>query len=85
MAAWDELLRGAVAGVLALHGLHLALPGPLRAVRLALCTGGSLWLWLAARALFVDDFAWRPALLMIAAGMVARGPAGRPLQLRAPW
>lgn len=104
--AWDLLLRGVVAGVLTFHVLHLALPGPLRPVRLALiafalsllayllcqqadlmsllpptlawcalglCTSGTLWLWLASRALFDDRFAWQPSLLALAAGMVALG------------
>jgi AraC-like DNA-binding protein len=33
---WDLLLRGAVAGVLAFHMIHLALPGPRAATRAAL-------------------------------------------------
>jgi AraC-like DNA-binding protein len=115
--AWDLLLRGVVAGVLAFHVLHLALPGPLRPVRLALiafalsllpyllcqradlmsllpptlawcalglCTSGTLWLWLASRALFDDRFAWRPSLLALAAGMVALGFAAHSHHLLGP-
>jgi AraC-like DNA-binding protein len=109
---WDLLLRGAVAGVLVFHVVHLALPAPLRAARLALmafalsllaylfcqradlmqalpqplawlalamCTSGTVWLWLAARGLFNDAFAWRAPVLaavaaMVALGLLAHGP-----------
>lgn len=36
MLAWDLLLRGAVAGLLGFHLIHLALPGPRAATRAAL-------------------------------------------------
>jgi AraC-like DNA-binding protein len=59
--------------------LMLALPLALAWPALALCTSGTLWLWLAARGLFDDGFAWRvsvfaAAVAMVALGLAAHGP-----------
>lgn len=104
----ELLLRGAVGGVLLFHLVHLLLPGPRAAARialalfttaliaylfcqraemlfalpfplavvtLALCASATAWLWLAARAMFQDDFRLSPPLMAIAAAMVALGLA----------
>ena len=56
-------LAGFVASVLAYLAcqraeLLLNLPRPLAYGVLTFCVGGAAWLWLAARALFDDDFGW---------------------------
>lgn len=53
----------------------LALPRVLAWVLLALCVGGTGWMWLAARALFDDGFRWSAPLLALPAGLVAVGLA----------
>ena len=109
---WEMFLRGAVAGLLLYHALHLALPGarpaargalgaftlallayvlcqqadvllgtprPLTLVLMALCVSTTAWMWVAARALFNDGFAFSlplsaAALAMVALGMAAHVP-----------
>jgi len=51
------------------------IPRPVGWGVLALCTSSTAWLWLAARALFDDRFAWRWLPLAAGAGMVALGLA----------
>jgi AraC-like DNA-binding protein len=55
--------------------LLFALPRPLALVALALCASSTAWLWLAARGLFDDRFAFAPPLLGIAVGMLVLGLA----------
>jgi AraC-like DNA-binding protein len=57
----------------------LSIPWPLRFVLIALCTSGTVWMWIAARALFDDDFGFSPplmvaALLMVILGLLAHVP-----------
>ena len=103
---WELLLRGAVGGVLVFHVIHLTLPGPRAATRvalavftlslisylfcqraellfvlprplavvtLALCVSSTTWLWLAARGLFDDRFAFTAPVLGGTLGMLALG------------
>jgi AraC-like DNA-binding protein len=53
--------------------LLVLVPRPLIWVVVALCTSGTAWLWLSARALFDDDFGWGWPWLVAGAGMVALG------------
>jgi AraC-like DNA-binding protein len=55
--------------------LLFTLPRPAALVVLALCVGTTAWLWLAARGLFDDAFAFTAPLLGAAAGMLALGLA----------
>jgi AraC-like DNA-binding protein len=55
--------------------LLFALPRPLALVTLALCVSTTTWLWLAARGLFDDGFAFTVPLLGSALGMFALGLA----------
>ena len=57
----------------------LSTPRPLTVALMALCVSGTAWLWVAARALFSDDFSfsppvWVPALAMVVLGLVAHLP-----------
>lgn len=59
--------------------LLFALPRPLALATLALCVSSSTWLWLAARGLFDDRFAFTApllggALVMLALGLAANVP-----------
>ncbi|HEY0856906.1 MAG TPA: hypothetical protein VGE16_07605, partial [Albitalea sp.] len=107
---WDLFLRGAVAGLLLFHLLHLALPGARPAARLALggwtlsliaylfcqeapmmlalprplalfalslCVSSTAWMWVAARALFHDEFGFSLPIGLALAAMVALGLAAR--------
>ena len=106
--SWEMFLRGAVAGLLLFHIVHLALPGarpaaraalgvftlsvlaylfcqqadvlfalprPLIHVALALCVSSTAWMWVAARALFCDDFAFSVPVVATVLAMVALGLA----------
>jgi AraC-like DNA-binding protein len=53
--------------------LLFALPRPLALVTLALCVSSTAWLWLAARALFDDRFAFTLPLLGGPVGLMALG------------
>ena len=55
--------------------LLFVLPRPLALVILALCVSSTTWLWLAARGLFDDRFAFTAPLLGGAFGMLALGLA----------
>jgi len=55
--------------------LLLALPRPVGIATLTLCASATAWLWLAARSLFDDHFALRPAPLAAAVTMMALGVA----------
>ena len=55
--------------------LLFALPRPVALVSLALCVSSTTWLWLAARGLFDDHFAFTAPLLGGALGMLALGLA----------
>ena len=55
--------------------LFFTLPRPVALIVLALCVGTTTWLWLAARGLFDDGFAFTAPLLGAAAGMLALGLA----------
>jgi AraC-like DNA-binding protein len=55
--------------------LLFALPRPVALVFLALCVSTTTWLWLAARGLFDDRFAFTAPLLGSALGMFALGLA----------
>lgn len=103
---WELLLRGAVGGVLVFHVIHLTLPGPRAATRvalavftlslisylfcqraellfvlprplalvtLAMCVSSTTWLWLAARGLFDDRFAFTAPVLGGTLGMLVLG------------
>ena len=103
---WELLLRGAVGGVLVFHVIHLTLPGPRAATRvalavftlslisylfcqraellfvlprplalatLALCVSSTTWLWLSARGLFDDRFAFTAPALGGTLGMLVLG------------
>jgi len=105
---WEMFLRGAVAGLLLFHLVHLALPGarpaaraalgaftlsvlaylfcqqadvllatplPLALLLMALCVSSTAWMWVAARALFDDDFAFSAPLVAAALGLAALGLA----------
>lgn len=105
---WEMFLRGAVAGLLLFHLVHLALPGarpaaraalaaftlsvlaylfcqqgdvllslprPLGLVMMAGCVGSAAWMWIAARALFNDDFAFSAPVVALAVGLAVLGLA----------
>ena len=55
--------------------LLFVLPRPVALVILALCVSSTTWLWLAARGLFDDGFAFTAPLLSAAFGMLALGLA----------
>jgi AraC-like DNA-binding protein len=55
--------------------LLFGLPRPLALLTLALCVSSTTWLWLAARGLFDDRFAFTPAMLGGVAGMLVLGLA----------
>jgi len=55
--------------------LLFALPRPVALTTLALCVSTTIWLWLAARGLFDDRFAFTVPLLGSALGMFALGLA----------
>lgn len=55
--------------------LLVRIPGPLVWAVLALCTSSTVWLWLAARALFDDHFRWDWPQAAGGAAMVALGLA----------
>ena len=55
--------------------LLFVLPRPVALVILALCVSSTTWLWLAARGLFDDGFAFTTPLLGAAFGMFALGLA----------
>ena len=55
--------------------LFFTLPRPAALIVLALCVGTTTWLWLAARGLFDDGFAFTAPLLGAAVGMLALGLA----------
>lgn len=63
--------------------LLLRIPSPVIWVVLALCTSSTAWLWLAARALFDDDFRWDGPRLASGAAMVALGLAANAPRLDA--
>jgi len=71
-------LGGFVASVLAYlfcqqAGLLLQLPRPLAYGLLAFCVSGAGWSWLAARALFDDDFRWSGPVLAAVLALVTFG------------
>ena len=55
--------------------LLFVLPRPVALVTLALCVSSTTWLWLSARGLFDDSFAFTALLLGAAFGMLALGLA----------
>ena len=55
--------------------LLFSLPRPLALMTLALCVSSTAWLWLAARGLFDDRFAFTLPVLGAAVGMLALGLA----------
>lgn len=55
--------------------LLLGVPRPLTLVLLALCVSSTAWMWIAARALFNDDFAFSTPVVAIALAMVTLGLA----------
>ncbi len=63
--------------------LLVQLPRPLIWGVLALCTSSTVWLWLAARALFDDRFRWDWPLLTAGAGMVGLGLTAKAPRLEA--
>jgi AraC-like DNA-binding protein len=63
--------------------LIVLVPRPIVWVVVALCTSGTAWLWLSARALFDDGFAWGWPQLATGAGMVALGLAANAPRLEA--
>lgn len=63
--------------------LLFTLPRPVALATLALCVSSTTWLWLAARGLFDDHFAFSLPLLGAAAGMVALGLAANLPRLNA--
>jgi len=65
--------------------LFVALPHALAWVALALCVSATAWLWLAARALFDDRFAFTAPLLGAVVGMVALGLAAHHGNLLDAW
>ena len=65
--------------------LFVVLPHTLAWVALALCVSATAWLWLAARALFDDRFAFTAPLLGAALGMIALGLTAHHANLQAAW
>lgn len=63
--------------------LIVRIPTPFVWGILALCTSSTAWLWLAARALFDDNFRWAWPMLGAGAGMVALGLAANAPRLHA--
>jgi AraC-like DNA-binding protein len=63
--------------------LLVRIPAPLVWGVLALCTSSTAWLWLAARALFDDDFRWDWPQFGAGAAMVALGLAANAPRLDA--
>ena len=63
--------------------LLVRIPTPLVWGVLALCTSSTAWLWLAARALFDDDFRWNWPQFCAGAAMVALGLAANAPRLDA--
>ncbi len=63
--------------------LLLRIPSPMIWVVLALCTSSTVWLWLAARALFDDHFRWDWLQAAAGAAMIALGLAANALRLDA--
>ena len=63
--------------------LLVQVPRPLVWMVVALCTSTTVWLWLSARALFDDTFAWDWPRLAAGAGMVALGLAANAPRLEA--
>ena len=53
----------------------LSLPRPLILVLMALCVSSTAWMWIAARALFNDDFAFSVRAIALALALVALGLA----------
>ena len=53
--------------------LLFGLPRPLALLTLALCVSSTTWLWLAARGLFDDRFAFTPPVFGAAVGMLMLG------------
>jgi AraC-like DNA-binding protein len=65
--------------------LFVVLPHALAWIALALCVSATAWLWLAARALFNDRFAFTAPVLGATFGMVALGLAAHHANLQAAW
>lgn len=65
--------------------LFVVLPHALAWVALALCVSATAWLWLAARALFNDRFAFSTPVVGGSLGMVALGLAAHHQNLQAAW
>ena len=65
--------------------LFVVLPHALTWVALALCVSATAWLWLAARALFDDRFAFTTPVVGVALSMVALGLAAHHGNLQAAW
>jgi AraC-like DNA-binding protein len=63
--------------------LLFALPRPVALATLALCVSSTTWLWLSARGLFDDHFAFSLPLLGATAGMLALGLAANLPRLNA--
>lgn len=63
--------------------LLVRIPSPLVWAVLALCTSSTVWLWLAARALFDDHFRWDWPQFAAGAAMVALGLAANAPRLDA--
>lgn len=63
--------------------LLVRIPAPLVWGVLALCTSSTVWLWLAARALFDDHFRWDWPRVGAGAGMIALGLASNAPRLDA--
>src|SRR5262245_43176796 len=65
--------------------LFVVLPHALAWFALALCVSATAWLWLAARGLFDDRFAFTAPVVGAALGMVALGLAAHQPNLQAAW
>jgi AraC-like DNA-binding protein len=65
--------------------LFVVLPHAVAWLALALCVSATAWLWLAARALFDDRFAFTTPVIGVAIGMVALGLAAHRGNLQAAW
>jgi AraC-like DNA-binding protein len=65
--------------------LFVVLPHALGWVALALCVSATAWLWLAARALFDDRFAFTVPVIGASLGMVTLGLAAHHENLQAAW
>ncbi|CAG1017136.1 hypothetical protein BURC_01759 [Burkholderiaceae bacterium] len=57
--------------------MMLALPRPLTLLALSLCVSSTAWMWVAARALFNDDFAFSLPVGLALGAMAALGLAAR--------